>query len=122
MGIIRDKSCGQDYVLSPFLADVNFIAHWANLGCLEESPIRNHILQSLISHPTLYSHQANALISLFKFAGATFEKYAGPSVVDRCFELHKSYYICSPMMDLLCRYVWYRVMDGCNQANMNFRS
>ena len=44
MGIIRDKSCGQDYVLSPFLADVNFIAHWANLGCLEESPIRHCIV------------------------------------------------------------------------------
>jgi len=74
-----------------FCADTNLIAQWANLGYVEESAIRNHILQSLISHPTLYDHQADALIILFKLAGATFEAYAGPSVVDRCFELLKDY-------------------------------
>ena len=58
-----------------FLADVNYIAHWANLGNVKETAIRNHILQSLISHPKLYDHQADALIVLFKLAGATFEKY-----------------------------------------------
>jgi hypothetical protein len=75
-----------------FHAEANFVAHWANLGRVEEAAIRNHILQSLISHPKLYDHQANALIILFKLAGATFGKYADPSVVDRCFErLHGHY-------------------------------
>jgi len=56
-----------------FYADANFIAHWANIGYVEEVAIRNHILQSLISHPKLYDHQAHALIILFKLAGLTFE-------------------------------------------------
>ena len=72
-----------------FCADVNLIAHWANLGLVEEAAIRNHILQSLISHPKLYEHQAFALIILFKLAGAAFEACADPLVVDRCFELLK---------------------------------
>ena len=75
-----------------FPIDANFIAHWANLGYVEEAAIRNHILQSLISHPRMYDHQADALIILFKLAGATFAKYADPVVVDRCFELLKGYY------------------------------
>ena len=76
-----------------FLADVNFIARWTNLGYVEEPTIRNHILQSLISHPGRpYDHQVDALIVLFKLAGATFEKYADPSVVDRCFELLRGHY------------------------------
>ena len=74
-----------------FYADVNLIAHWANLGYVEEAAIRNHILQSLISHSKLYDHQADALIILFKLAGATFEAYADPSVIDRCFELLKDH-------------------------------
>jgi hypothetical protein len=80
-----------------FHADANFIAHWANLGCVEEAAIRNHILQSLISHSKLYNHQANALIILFKLAGATFGAYADPSVVDRCFELLKGHYSGNPV-------------------------
>jgi len=72
-----------------FYADVNLIAHWANLGFVEEAAIRNHILQSLISHLKLYDHQAFALIILFKLAGATFEAYVDPLVVDHCFELLK---------------------------------
>jgi len=76
-------------VTANFYADASLIAHWANLGYIEEVAIRNHILQSLISLPTLYSHQANALLILFKLAGATFTAYADPSVVDRCFELLK---------------------------------
>ena len=80
-----------------FCADANLIAHWTNLGIVEETAIRNHILQSLISHPKLYSHQANALLILFKVAGATFEAYADPSVVDRCFELLKDHYRRGPM-------------------------
>jgi len=69
--------------------DANLIAHWVNLGYVKETSIRNHILQSLISHPTLHDHQVYLLIILFKLAGATFEAYADPSVVDRCFELLK---------------------------------
>ena len=74
-----------------FLVKVNLIAHWSNLGYVEEAVIRDHILQSLISHPKLYNHQADALVILFKLAGATFEAYADPSVVDRCFELLKGH-------------------------------
>ena len=92
MGIVQCIASGYWYSLEQFLAGVNFIAHWANLGYVEESAIRNHILQSLISHPEkLYDHQADALIILFKLAGATFEKYVDPSVVDRCFELLKGH-------------------------------
>jgi len=72
-----------------FCADANLIAHWANLGFVGETVIRNHILQSLIYHPKLYNHQVFALIILFTLAGATFEAYADPSVVDCCFELLK---------------------------------
>ena len=70
---------------------VDLIAHWANLGHIEETAIHSHILQSLISHQTLYDHQAYALIILFKLAGATFEAYVDTSVVDRCFELLKGH-------------------------------
>ena len=69
-------------------ACANFVTHLANLGCLDESVIRDDIPQSLTSHPKLYNHcQADGLIILFKLAGATFEKYGDSSVVDRCFEL-----------------------------------
>ena len=73
-------------------SDSNFIALWVNLGYVEETVIRNRILQSLISFSKLYDHQADAMIILFKIAGATFEEYADPSVVDRCFELLKNHY------------------------------
>jgi len=69
-----------------FYADVNLIAHWANLGYVEEAVIRSHILQSLISQRKPYIYQAFALIILFKLAGATFGAYVDPSVVDLCFE------------------------------------
>jgi len=72
-----------------FYSDVNLIAHWANLGFVEEAAIRSYILQSLISHPKLYDHQAYALIVFLKLAGATFGAYVDPLVVDRCFELLK---------------------------------
>ena len=80
-----------DWIAGTLYTDANLIAHWANLGYVEEAAIRNHILQSLISHPTLYDHQADTLIILFKVAGPTFEAYADPSVVDRCFELLKDH-------------------------------
>ena len=73
-------------------AFANFIAHWANLGHLKGVAIRDHVLQSLISLPKLQGYQADALIVLFKIAGATFGEYADSSVIDRCFELLKSYY------------------------------
>jgi len=73
-----------------FYTDANLIAHWANLGYVEEPVIHNHILQSLISHPKLYDHQADALIILFKLAGATFDAYADPSVVDRCLSFSRA--------------------------------
>jgi len=63
-----------------------------NLGYVEETAIRDHILQSLISHPKLYKVQVDALIILFKLAGATFAKYSDLAVVDRCFELLKVHY------------------------------
>ncbi|KAF9646057.1 hypothetical protein BDM02DRAFT_3189180 [Thelephora ganbajun] len=72
--------------------DVNLIAHCANLGYIDGSVIRNHILQSLISYPKLYGCQADALIILFKLAGATFGAYADPLVVDCCFELLQNHY------------------------------
>ena len=73
---------GDDY-----LVDANLIAHCANLGYIEEAVIRHHILQSLIYHPSLHNHQADALIILFKIAGATFGAYVDHSVIDRCFDL-----------------------------------
>ena len=74
-----------------FYMDVNAIAHCANLGYMEEDTIRNHILQSLISHDQLHHHQAHALANLFKIAGATFRAYVDPVVIDRCFELLKNH-------------------------------
>ena len=76
-----------------FHADTNLIAHWANLGYIEETVIRDHILQSLISQSALWDHQADALVILFKLAGATFGAYADPSVVDRCFQLLNDHFL-----------------------------
>jgi len=86
---LRIVYCGSIY--GNFCTDINFVAHCANLGYLEEDTIRDHILQSLISHGTLYDHQAIALAILFKIAGATFAAYVDPIVVDRCFELLKNH-------------------------------
>jgi hypothetical protein len=65
---------------------------WANLGYVEEDAVRSHILQSLISHPDIHDHQADALITLFKLAGATFDAYVDPSVANRCLGLLKDHY------------------------------
>ena len=78
------KICDINENKGSICADTNLVAHWANLGYVEEAVIRDRVLQSLISHPKLYDHQADALIILFKLAGATFEAYTNPSVVDRC--------------------------------------
>ena len=95
MAIVRYIGLGYNWEVAGFhfAADTNLVAHWANLGYVEEDAIRNRILQSLISHPYLHDHQADALIVLFKLAGATFEVYVDSSVVDRCFELLKSHYV-----------------------------
>jgi len=74
-----------------FCLDANLIAHCVNLGYIEEDTVRNHILQSLISHTKASGHQIVALAILFKIAGATFEAYVDPAVVDRCFEFIKNY-------------------------------
>jgi len=95
LAMVRFAADSFHYTRNPwtyFYADASLVAHCANLGYVEEASIRDHILQSLISHPKLYDHQANALIILFKLAGATFEAFADPSVVDRCFELLKGGY------------------------------
>ena len=75
-----------------YFVDANLIAHCANLGYIEEASIRDHILQSLTSHLHLSNHQVNALIILFKVAGATFEAYADPLAIDRCFDLLTTYW------------------------------
>ena len=73
-----------------FYADVNFIAHWVNLGYLDIEDIRNCILHSLISQPTVHAHQLNSLGILFKIAGATFAAYVEPSLMDRCCDALRS--------------------------------
>ena len=102
-----------------FCADVNLVAGWANLGYIEGAAIRNHILQSLISHPELYDHQADALIILFKLAGATFEAYADTSVIDRCFELLEHHYSENPMKNQLVQVCASLLVKGGHWANMN---
>ena len=75
------------------LLDANLIAHGVNLGYIEETAIRGHILQFLAdtSHPTKFPYREFMLCILFKIAGATFEAYTDPSVIDRCFELLKGH-------------------------------
>jgi hypothetical protein len=75
-----------------FARQINLVACWANLGYVKRVVIRDHILQSLTSLPKLYNHQADAIIILFKTAGATFGTFADPSLVDRCLELLKNHY------------------------------
>ena len=107
--------------MTGFYEDVNLIAHWANLGYAEEVTIRRHILQSLISHQKLHDHQADALIILFKLAGATFETYVDPSVVDRCFELLKGQYSNPKVRGKLVQVRVPRAVKGCHRSKTNFR-
>ena len=93
MTVLQEKGGGWDSGASfRFSTEVNFVAHLANLGYVEETAIHDHILQSLISHPKLHDHQAGALTTLFRLAGATFNEYGDPSVVNRCFELLTDHY------------------------------
>ena len=90
-GDLETMNKGSSWAPNEFHVDLNLIAHCANLGYIEEDMIRDYILQSLISHPKLHDHQADALAVLFKIAGATFEAYVDPAVVDRCFQLLKNH-------------------------------
>ena len=83
--------------------------------------IRNRILQSLISFPKLYDHQANAMIILFKIAGATFEAYAGLSVVDRCFERLKNHYSPDSVKGRLVQVGVLRTVGDCSQTDENLK-
>lgn len=65
----------------------NFVAHCVNLGYVEEDTIRDHILQSIVTHwQMVRERHMVALAILFKIAGTTFEAYADPAIVSRCFE------------------------------------
>ena len=90
---------------------------------MEEPAIRNHILQSLIdiSHPKLYDHQADALVILFKLAGATFEAYADPSAVDRCFKLLKDSYSRGTVRGKLIQVRASPVVKDDHQAQRNYQ-
>ena len=90
-GDLENMDRGNSWARIQFYADVNLIAHCANLGYIEEDMIRDYIIQSLISHPKLYDHQADALAILFKIAGATFGAFVDPATIDRCFQLLKNH-------------------------------
>ena len=90
-GDLETMNTGVHCASAQFYANVNFIAQYANLGYIEEDMIRDYIFQSLISHPKLHDHQVDALVILFKIAGATFEAYVDPVVFDRCFQLLKDH-------------------------------
>jgi hypothetical protein len=105
-----------------FYTNTNLIARWANLGYVEEAAISNHILQSLIytPHQKLYYHQADALIILFKLAGATFEAYGDPSAVDRCFELLEDHYSDNQVKRRLVQVRALPMVIGGHRAQTNF--
>ena len=104
-----------------FHADANLVAHCINSGYVEEAVIRNHILQPLISHPTLPDYHACALIILFKLAGATFEACTDPSVIDRCFELLKGHYPHLSVKGKQVQVCVHRLVKGSHQAETNFQ-
>ena len=105
------------------ISRANLVAAWANLGYVEESAIRNHILQLLISEPLpkLQDYNADAIIVLFKIAGATFEAYADPSVVDRCFELLKNHYSFNTVKGRLVQVRVAHTVEGGNRVDENFK-
>jgi hypothetical protein len=109
-----------DRSLEYFYTNTNLTAHWANLGYVEEAAIRDHILQSLIAYPKLYNHQADAPIILFKLAGATFEAYADPSAIDRCFELLEDHYSGNVVKRALVQVRGSSVVECIHWAQTNF--
>ena len=106
------------------ISRASLIAGWANLGYVGESAIRNHILQLLISEslPKLSDYNADAIIVLFKIAGATFEAYADPSVVNRCFELLKNHYSCNTVKGRLVQVCVAHTVEGGRRVDENSRS
>ena len=119
LALVKNNYC---HLWGPFLTQINFIARWANLGFVEEAAIRNHILQSLISHPRLHDHQADALIVLFKLAGATFGTYVDSSVVDRCFQLLMGHYDCHSAKGKLIQVRTPRIVKGSIELRQIYRS
>ena len=120
---MRGGSVTYGYSVDPDVlvcAEANLVAHWANLGCVEQAAIRTRILQSLIDHQKLYDHQADALIILFKLAGATFEAHADSSVVDRCFDLLKNHYSHNSVKGRLVQVSAPRV-EGDHRAKTDFQ-
>ena len=118
------NSGGLEYgveIMGDFYADTSLIAHWANLGYVEEDAIRNHILQSLISHLRLHHRQADALCILFQVAGPTFEAYVETSVVDRCFKLLESHHHIIPGMGQLIQVSAPSVKRGTRNSDKNSR-
>ena len=81
LAVARSPNAYCDHLYSA----ASFVAHCTNLGCMEEDTIRDHILQSIISHQTLQDPHTVALAILFKIAGATFEAYVDPVIVSDCF-------------------------------------
>ena len=102
-----------------FLEQINLIACWANLGYVKRPVIRDHILQSLVSRPKSYDYQADAIIILFKVAGATFGTFADPPVVDRCLELLKNHYSNNASRSLLVQVRTPHTVKGGRRADMN---
>ena len=78
-----------DWELCRFYTNTNFLAHWINLGHLTVEDVRDRILQSLTSKPTVHPHQLNSLMILLKTSGATFAAYVDSSVMERCYDLLK---------------------------------
>ena len=72
-----------------FYTKVNLVAHCVNLGCARLEDVRDHILQSLTSQPTVHPHQLNALMILLKISGAAFAAYVDPPILARCCNLLK---------------------------------
>ena len=70
--------------LCQFYTNVNLIAHWVNLGCVQLEDVRDRILQSFTLRPLTYVYQFNSLIILLKISGATFAAYVDPSIMAYC--------------------------------------
>ena len=93
----------ENYRWRKFYTNVNFLAHWVNVGCLSVEDVRYHILQSLTFRPVPCFYQLCSLLILLKIAGATFAAYVDPSVMDRCLHVLKSGDFQSPAIATLAK-------------------
>ena len=84
------RSYPKDHQLSEFYTNVNFLAHWVNLGYLGVEDVRDHLLQSLTFQHSPLDYQVNSLLILLKIAGATFAAYVDPPVINHCLNIIKS--------------------------------